>query len=92
MFREIRDQLIDCRTVVFVDSQCKEFIGIRQAGAQRIKSCDDLFQTCALLPQRLRALRIVPDIRLLELALDFGQPFRLGLIVKDTSSTHQCVQ
>jgi hypothetical protein len=57
-----------------------------------IEAGDDLFEARALLTQRLCALWFVPDIGLLELALDLGQPFRVGLVVKDTPSTRQCVR
>ena len=36
------------------------------------------------LAQRLRAIRLVPDVRLLQFALDFGQAFLAGIEVKDT--------
>ena len=50
-----------------------------------------LFQLGALLPERLRPLRIVPDIGLFELALDLGQALRFAIVVKDTPSTHRSV-
>ena len=44
-----------------------------------------------LLAELLRALRIVPDLRIFELALDFGQAHRLHVEVKDTSADRRCV-
>ena len=57
-----------------------------------VESGDDLFELCPLLPQCLCPVRFVPDIRLLEFALNLGQALRLTLVVKDTSSTHQSVR
>jgi len=51
-----------------------------------------MLETGAFLAQRLGTFRVIPDTRLFELALDFGQSFCLGLKVKDTSSTHRCVR
>jgi hypothetical protein len=48
------------------------------------KRTDLGFQAHTLTPQFLGALGIAPDIRLLELALDFGQTMLLGIKVKDT--------
>jgi hypothetical protein len=47
-----------------------------------------LFESRTLLPERLRSIRFIPDIGLLEFALNFGQAFRLAIIVKDTPLTH----
>jgi hypothetical protein len=40
-----------------------------------------------LLAECLGPVRIVPDVRFLELALNFRQAFRLSFIVKDTPLT-----
>jgi hypothetical protein len=47
----------------------------------------DLFQPRPLLAKGLCPLRVIPDVRLLQFALDLDQPFRLLIVVKDTSST-----
>ena len=36
---------------------------------------DDVLELCTLLAERLCPLGVVPDVRLLEFAMDFGQPF-----------------
>lgn len=92
MFREIGHDFIDGCGVIFLDRKIQQFAGVSETSTQRVESGDNLFQSCSLLPQRLRPIRIVPDIGLFELALDLGQPFRLGLVVKGTSSTRQCVR
>jgi hypothetical protein len=51
-----------------------------------------LFQARTLLSQCLRSLGLVPDVGLFEFPLDFRQTLRLGVVVKDTSSTHRCVR
>jgi hypothetical protein len=38
----------------------------------------------ALLAELLRAFRVVPDVRILELAAYFLEPVALGVVVKDT--------
>jgi len=43
-----------------------------------------------LLAKLLRALRIVPDLRILELAVYRGEPRRLDVEVKDTSGASRC--
>ena len=78
--------------VVFLNSQVQEFAGIVEAGCQFVENDNDLFQLRTFLAERLGALGFVPDIGLFELALDFYQSFCLAVVVKDTSSTQQCVQ
>ena len=89
---QIADDLIDGIAVILVNSQRKQFFCVGESRCQLVETQDHLLQQGTLLPQRLGPLGLIPDIRLLEFALNFGQPFRLGVIVKDTSSTHRCVQ
>ena len=78
--------------IVFLDRHRQQLAGIAQAVSQLIEDDDDLFELGTLLPERLRTFRLVPYIGLFEFALDLGQAFSLTVIVKDTSSTHPCVQ
>jgi len=78
--------------IILVGRQFEKLAGIRQAGFERIQRDDDLLESRALLAQRLRAIRFVPDVRLLQFALNLGQALRLGIVVKDTPSTLQCVR
>jgi hypothetical protein len=78
--------------VVFVDRERQEFIGIPQAVGYLVQPDNDLLQLRPLPAERLRPLGLVPDVRLFQLALDFGQTFRLLIVVKDTSSTRPRVQ
>jgi hypothetical protein len=70
----------------------EQFARILETTRNLAEPFDNLLEFRALLPQRLRSLRFVPDVRLLELAPDFGQSFGFAVVVKDTSSTHRCVQ
>ena len=78
--------------VVFLDGKGEQLVRIPQPAADLVQPDDDLFQPGPLLAERLRALRLVPDVRLFQLALDLGQPLRLLIVVKDTSSTRPRVQ
>jgi hypothetical protein len=51
---------------------------------------DDVLELRALLAEFLRALRILPNIRLLELPGDFLQALVLVVVIKDTSSRTAC--
>jgi hypothetical protein len=55
-----------------------------------IETVDHPFELCALLAELLRALRVVPDARLLELARYFLETFVLVVVIKDTSSRTLC--
>jgi hypothetical protein len=55
-----------------------------------IETVDHPFELRALLAELLRALRIVPDARLLELARYFLETFVLVVVIKDTSSRTLC--
>jgi hypothetical protein len=82
-----------CRIrIALLDGERQQFTGILQSVRDLVQPGDDLFQPGPLLSECLRALGVVPDIRLLQLALDLDQPFRLLLVVKDTSSTRRCVR
>jgi hypothetical protein len=56
-----------------------------------IQTDDDLLEFGALLAQFLRALRIVPDARLLEFAGYFLQTLIFIVVIKDTSSRNRRV-
>jgi hypothetical protein len=80
------------RRVVFFNGQRKQLVRIAQAVRNFVEADDDLLQPGSFLAQCLRALGVVPDVRLLQFALNLGQPFRLLIVVKDTSSTRPRVQ
>ena len=66
--------------------QFDQFLGIVQAGVDAAKGLHHQFQLGALTTQFLGAGGILPDVRLLEFAVDLGQPLFLGDKVKDTPS------
>jgi len=49
-----------------------------------------LFEFGTLLPELLRALRIVPNAGLLEFALYFLETLVFVVVIKDTSSKSRC--
>jgi hypothetical protein len=78
--------------VVFLYGKCEQFIRVLQPVRDLIEPGDDLLQPRPLLAKSLCPLRVIPDVRLFQLALDLDQPFRLLVVVKDTSSTRLRVQ
>ena len=84
---EVANHLINSTAVVLFDCHFQQFTRILETRRQVLQGNDDLFEGRALLPERLRSIRFVPDIGLLEFALNLGQAFRLAVIVKDTPST-----
>ena len=88
---QVADDFIGRVLIILVCGELEQLSGIGETGAQFIENDYDLFELGPLLPQCLGPLGIIPDIRLFEFALDFGQAFRLAFVVKDTPSTHRCV-
>jgi hypothetical protein len=78
--------------ILLFDCEREQFVRVIESVANLVETDNDLFELRAFLAKRLRTVRFVPDIGLLEFALNFGQPFRLAFIVKDTPSTLRCVR
>src|SRR5690606_24697034 len=74
--------------VVLGLGQVEQFGGADQAIGQVADAVDGLVEQGALAPQRLRALGVVPDVRVLELALYFLEALALRVVVKETPSAH----
>jgi hypothetical protein len=70
--------------------QIQQFRRIAQGARESIESADDLLELGAFLSQFLRAVRVIPNTGLLELALYFLQPLVLVIVIKDTSSKSRC--
>jgi hypothetical protein len=66
-----------------------ELTGLVERLGNAIQRRDDAFELGALAAQVLRALRIRPDFRILELAVDLLETLALRVIVKDTSAVRQ---
>lgn len=89
---EVIDDFANRVVIVFFDREFEELARIVETASEFVERDDDLFELRALLPQRLRSFRLVPDIGLLEFALDLYEAFGLAFVVKDTPSTHSSVR
>jgi len=76
----------DHADIVFVTREIQELGDVAQARVDVPEGVDHRLQARALAPQLLGALRLVPDVGLLKLAIDLGQPLFLEVAVKDTPS------
>jgi len=84
---EIGRKLRNRRVILFIQRQLQQLPGIVEACGQVVETVDELLEGGSFLAQRLCAFRLIPDSWLLQFALYLRQPFRLVVIVKDTSST-----
>jgi hypothetical protein len=73
-----------CAVVVLGLCQFEQFIGTGQTVAKRANAVDDPVERGAFLAQLLGPFRVVPDVRVLELAGYFLETLALGVVVKDT--------
>jgi hypothetical protein len=64
-------------------------VGIRDAVLDAIERLDDGFEGFLFLAELLRALRVVPQFGILELAVQRVETRLLRLVVKDTSATRR---
>jgi hypothetical protein len=70
--------------VAFGLGQFEQFAGTGEVVAERTDAVDDAVERRALLAELLRALRVVPDVRVFQLAAYFLEPFAFAVVVKDT--------
>jgi hypothetical protein len=70
--------------VIFLNCHIQQFTGVIEAADQLFQHQHDLFQPRSFLPQFLRVLRIIPYIRLFQLAIYFFKLFFASVEVKDT--------
>ena len=70
--------------IVGFNCQLQQAVNVFFALFQAVDCLNDGFQRRTFFTQRLCALRLVPDVRLLQLGVYFFQAFFLGIIVKDT--------
>jgi hypothetical protein len=66
--------------------EVEQLFGVRNAAADALQRADQGLQLLFLLAQLLRALRVVPQLGILELPVQRLQALFLGLEVKDTSA------
>jgi hypothetical protein len=74
--------------VILGFDQLQQLAGSCKAVGERADAVDRLVEQGALAAQRLRPLRIVPDVGVFQLAFYFFQAFALGVVVKGTPSAH----
>ncbi len=70
--------------------QLEQLAAVADSGVERHQRGDDAFERFALLREFLRALLVVPDLRVFELPDDLFEPHRLHFEVKDTSAGRRC--
>jgi hypothetical protein len=71
--------------VVFLARHGEQLVGILQAIADAIKRQDDVFKRLLFLAEFLRALSVIPDLRVFKLARNGIQLIEFLIVVKDTS-------
>jgi hypothetical protein len=84
MALDVLDHRLGGALVVFQLGQVQQLGRAGQPGGQAADAVDDLVQRGTLAAERLRPLRIVPDIGAFQFAGDFFQTFDLGIEAKDT--------
>jgi hypothetical protein len=70
--------------VALFDREVEQILRLAEAFAQAADAADDAVQAGAFAAQILSALRIVPDVRVFQLASDFFEALGLRIEVKDT--------
>ena len=88
---EIGHERIQRVAIVLFHYEFQQAARICKASCQRIQGCDNPLELRPFLAEGLGTIGFVPDIGLFELALDLGQAFRLGVVVKDTPLTRSRV-
>jgi hypothetical protein len=78
--------------VVLAFREIEQLAGFGQPLAQLVERGDDGVELGALAAELLRALGLLPDGRVLELAQDLGQALALALVVKGTPSARSCAR
>jgi hypothetical protein len=62
----------------------EQISGITETLVEPVELPDQNIELCPLATQRFGARRVLPDCRVFQRALDFGQPLFLAIEVKDT--------
>jgi len=70
--------------VVLGFGQLQQLFRVRDAFGGGVELCELGTQACALAPQLLRAIRLVPDAGIFELTRDFLETFLLEVVLKET--------
>ena len=88
MALDIGDDGVGGFLVVLGLDQVEQFVGAGEPFGKLADAGDGLVERGAFAAQGLRTLGVVPDIGILELALDFLQALDPGVVVKETPSAH----
>jgi hypothetical protein len=86
---DILADLLERSIVVVRARHLEELARVGDAAADALERQRDAFQDFLLLAELLRALRVVPQLRVLELAVQRFEPAFLGFEVKDTSAARR---
>jgi hypothetical protein len=73
-----------------VGCQIEQFPSVAQTARESVQIADDAFEIGPFPSKFLRALRLVPDSRLLEFARYLLESLVLAIVIKDTSSGNRC--
>ena len=66
------------------DGHVEQVLAVSQTAGELVQGLDDLGQHGTLAAQCLGVLRLVPDVGVFQLAVDFDQAVMLVIVVKDT--------
>ena len=89
---QITGEFVDRILILFGNGHFEQLDCVADPRTQIVQNDYHTLELRSLATKRLGALRLVPYIGLLEFSLNLCQSFRLFVIVKDTSSTQQCVR
>jgi hypothetical protein len=89
--RDVSLDLIGRLGVGLFGDQFEQFRGVAQAAREVVQVVDHPFELRSFFSEFLRAIRVVPDAGLLELASYFLKALVLVVVIKDTPSRSRCV-
>jgi hypothetical protein len=81
---DLSGNVIDGALVFFFGGHLQQILGVGKAGRHVVEGVDDLRQLRAFAAKVLSVLGVVPDSRIFELAVYFGQTIMFVIVVKDT--------
>jgi hypothetical protein len=88
--RHVVDDRRERRVVTLGACEFVELPAVAEPAVNAGERVDDAVERLLLAAELLRPRRIVPDLRILELALDRGETRRFQIEVKDTSGAGWC--
>jgi hypothetical protein len=82
----VRLDFIRCALITLRSGQFQQFPRVGESLGEPLQAAHHGFELRALFAEFLRAIGVVPDAGLFELAAYFGQPLILVVVIKDTPS------